>query len=323
MEHFSPIVRHCIEACFTICFSTTGRPQLATARPTDPSDWGFNAQALQATARAADWSDHELIGFLTYGCYDYSPNAPPISWFAPQSASVFKQWNSFADSMEKEIRMGWMTGPYDSIPTVPFRVVPGTAIPKPRQPTKFRTIWNASVPSPELLGSAVSNCSGMELPVASSTAAILPPYLAIAWMSIERVCVSLHVLAQVSIATGTQICGLGRNYAHWFIMFHMAQPKHWKSCVFFRNAFYVDVQAQMGRVASAHLVLRTSFLVNALSMQRAACEFEQRLNNGTVPKPIAIWARQRQEHNNIMQMMPLLFLIFQDDILELVLGHIS
>lgn len=189
IEDYSSLVLRCLEAGFTIRFTTQGQPNLACARPTAPSDWGFNAQSLQAAAREAAWPDQELIGFLTYGCYDYSPNTTPVSWFAPHSASVFKQWRAFADSVDKEIRLGWMQGPYDFVPTVPFPVVPGAAIPKPRQANKFRTIWNAYIPGQGLAGSGVSNGNGLELPVASNTAVVLPQYLAMAWISIQRVVV--------------------------------------------------------------------------------------------------------------------------------------
>lgn len=91
--------------------------------------------------------------------------------------------------------MGWVKCPYDFIATVSFRVVPGAAILKPSQPNKFRNICNASVRVPNMADSAVGNGNGLELPVASNTAAILLPYLPISWLSIERVCVSLHILA--------------------------------------------------------------------------------------------------------------------------------
>lgn len=134
LEEYSPIVRRCLDAGFTIRFIPDGRPSLAIAQVTTPEDWSFNAATLQAEATAVAWPDKELIAFLTFGTYDYSADTPPVSWFAPHNISVYKHWKVFADSVSKEIGLGWMHGPHDFIPTIPFRVVPGAAIPKKRQP---------------------------------------------------------------------------------------------------------------------------------------------------------------------------------------------
>lgn len=52
--------------------------------------------------------------------------------------------------MEKEIKAGWIRGTWSHPSTVPFLIVPGAAIPKPRRPDHYRIIWNASVPGPHL-----------------------------------------------------------------------------------------------------------------------------------------------------------------------------
>lgn len=75
---------------------------LVTAKPKAHTDSGFNEQVLQATERAANCQDQEPIGFLTYGCYDYSPNKPPISWFDQHRTSVFKKWTAFAEAWQKK-----------------------------------------------------------------------------------------------------------------------------------------------------------------------------------------------------------------------------
>lgn len=175
--------------------------------PTTPNDWVFYATALQEEARSSSWPDHELLDMFTYGCYDCSPDTTPVSWFAPHSASVYKQWPDFAASVRKEINLGWMEGPWNHIPTVPFRVVPGASIPKPRQPGTFRTKWNASIPGPHLSKSVVDTGNNQSLSVASNAVPVLPHYLAISWLSIERVCLHLHILASAAATTGESIWG--------------------------------------------------------------------------------------------------------------------
>lgn len=72
----------------------------------------------------------------------------------------------------------------------------------------------------------------------------------------------------------------------------------------------------MGSVDSTKLGKRTSFLVTALAMGKAAYEFEQRLHRCTVPKHIDIWAHKRREHKNTAQLTPLLLLVFKEDMTD-------
>lgn len=207
LEDYSTLVRRCLAAGFTIQFVPDRRPKLATVQVTQPEDWRFNAAELQSAVRAISWPDNELIAFLTFGGYDYSADTPSVSWFSPHSSSVYKEWQEIANSSTKEIRLGWMKGPYAFIPTITFRIVPGAAIQKPSQPNRFRTIWNDSIPSPMMDYSAIRNGNGIELPVASNAAARMHSYMAMDWLSIERVALSLHILADTALKTGEELRG--------------------------------------------------------------------------------------------------------------------
>lgn len=128
-----------------------------------------------------------MIDFLTYGGYDYSYRTPPLSWFARHSRALYTHWGPFSKSVRKEIWLCWMAGTSGFIPMVPFQVVPSTAITEPRQPSKFRTIWNASILVPRMTKSAVENGANLEVTVSSNPNAIVPQYLVMVWLSIESV----------------------------------------------------------------------------------------------------------------------------------------
>lgn len=68
------------------------------------------------------------------------------------------------------------------------------------------------------------------------------------WLSIERVYLALNIMANAGNATRSLVMGRGRDFDHWFKVFPMAKPEHWKACLFFSGNFYVDYRAQMGRV---------------------------------------------------------------------------
>lgn len=172
-----------------------------------------------------------------------------------------------------------MKGPWPFIPTIPFRVVLGYTIPKPRQPERYRTIWNASVAGPHIAKSAVDNGGCLTLPVkgngacvtllvACTDGAVLTPYKAMAWLSIELECFKLHILLGVASTGGKRIEQLSHDFSHWFKMFFVGHTEQWKACAFFCNPFYIDVRAQMGQLASSHLGQRTSFLNTLIAMRR-------------------------------------------------------
>lgn len=148
-------------------------------------------------------------------------------------------------------------------------------------------MWNALVPGTHLTKSAVDNGNDVVLSVASNAADILPSYMAMAWLSIERLCTSLYVLAGAPHATGQPIERRIRDYSHWFKNFAMAKAKQWKARVIFCDYFYIDVRAQMGRMASAHLEKRTFFLIGAIDMSRVAQIFRKRMQDGQVTEQIA------------------------------------
>lgn len=86
------------------------------------------------------------------------------------------------------------------------------------------------------------------------------------------------------------------------------------------DRFYLDFQAQMGRVASAHLGQRASFLIAAVAMEKETQELKRRISRGTIPKFLTQWIEQHTEHN-MEQIIPLLFLVLQENMLELAVGN--
>lgn len=143
------------------------------------------------------------------------------------------------------------------------------------------------MPGPHLAKSAVYKGTDFVLPVASNAAEILPSYMTMPWLSIERVCSSLHIIAGAASATGQTIEGRRRYYSQWFKIVAMAKPEQWKARAFSCDSFYIELRTQMGRVASAHLGQRTSYLIAAIAMRRAAQVFRQRVQDDQVPEQIA------------------------------------
>lgn len=50
-----------------------------------------------------------------------------------------------------------------------------------------------------------------------------------AGLSIEGLCVLLHILAGVALATDTTTQGRSRDFEHWLQIFYMIRPEQWKA----------------------------------------------------------------------------------------------
>lgn len=111
--------------------------------------------------------------------------------------------------------------------------------------------------------------------------------------------------------------GRFRDYAHWFKIFLLLVIEHWKECVFFRNKLYLDLEVQMGTVAGTHLGKCESFLLTEIAMTHAVVVFKNSVVCGDVPTVLAKSERERRAIYEIEQATKLLFLVFQDDMLEL------
>lgn len=178
------------------------------------------------------WPDKELLHFLRFGYYEYLEETPTVYWFAPHSRTAYSQWATFFDNVSQEIADGWLKGAWSHPPAVPFRVVPGATIPKPRRPNAFRNIWNGSIPGPTCPRSAVNNGNGCVRPVATNAVDFVPSRLAMMWLSIERVGERLVVLAQAAQAAGETPTGRSWDFKSWFRMLRVTPTDVWKCCAF-------------------------------------------------------------------------------------------
>lgn len=88
MEDYTPVVRTCLHAWFTIKFIHAVQSKLLSLQPTKQKEFFFNSDALQAAAREKAWPNHELVGMLTYGGHDYSSETPPVPW-SPRICPLF------------------------------------------------------------------------------------------------------------------------------------------------------------------------------------------------------------------------------------------
>lgn len=123
--------------------------------------WGFNAGQVRRRKELLNCPDHEVLHFLEYGCCEYSEDTPPVSWFAPHSSTVYAHWATFHENVSQEIKDCWLVGPWQHPLAVPFRIIPGATMPKPRRPNACRNIFNRSVPGPRFTRSAASNGRGL------------------------------------------------------------------------------------------------------------------------------------------------------------------
>lgn len=200
-------------------------------------------------------------------------------------------------------------------------MVPGAAIPKLRRPNKFRVIYNSSITLFHYSNSAIDNGRDGRLPVSTIADAALPSFIAFEWLYIEQVQELLEILSVVSIEVKPLVRGLTLDIAFWFRMVATAQKEYRNGLLFFLGAFQIDRRAQMGLVASAHSGQRLSVLLTSLASNPALGLSRSALYRKEIHSAIARCLYDRAAVTNLLQGLPLIFQSFQDDMLQVAVGH--
>lgn len=103
MEDYAPAVQEILTQGGTIIWDKKGRQSLTRTRPTKRADRGFNAEAVRRAGIRLGCKDKEMLQFLKFGCYDCSKNTPQELWFAPHSATIYRNWVTFHKNFQDEI----------------------------------------------------------------------------------------------------------------------------------------------------------------------------------------------------------------------------
>lgn len=106
--------------------------------------------------------------------------------------------------------------------------------------------------------------------IATNVEATLPPYLAIAWRSVERACWLIDALAIEAVPSRKQLVDSSSDFGNCFKMTRLAGAKHWKECVYVQGELVIDIREKTVRIASDHFGQRTYFLISVTAMDRVA-----------------------------------------------------
>lgn len=106
IEDYAPLVSEVVSKGGTIIWDKRGRPSIARPRPTSKEQWGFNAGAVRKAGELLRWKDKEILYFPKFGFFEYSQENPPVSLFAPHSATVYDHWKNFHKNVQDKILKG-------------------------------------------------------------------------------------------------------------------------------------------------------------------------------------------------------------------------
>lgn len=159
----------------------------------------------------------------------------------PPAASTYNHFDVYAANISADIRKGWISMPLPVTRTIPFCIVPGDAIPKPRQPEKFRVIANASVPTPRHLQIAIRTPTGKRIPVLTNATARLPASFSFTWASIDDATESILILARAAKVGSMVLRGRPCDYVKWFRQLATRRDEHWKSLLALLDQLWIDL----------------------------------------------------------------------------------
>lgn len=263
LNEYHPTVVKVIRAGFTLELPKKSPPKICAVVPLQRRDWGFDAERLMQDGMSIDWRDKELLFYLKWGFYDYSPDTPPICSFSPHQKKIWEAGGEF----EEAIQESWIGESQDHPPTIPFQVTPGSV--ERKRDNSWRLVWNASWPALGTHESLVNTSDSGWIPVSSNANTRLPENLQFEWGAIEINNEILEILADGARCAGEKLLGTTLDLKKWFRQLAMSKGERWKTTMHVMGEFRQDKRMQMGRSSSAHSAQRTTLLIAEL-IERAA-----------------------------------------------------
>lgn len=93
--------------------------------------------------------------------------------------------------------------------------------------------------------------------------------------------------------------------------------------IFFLNELYIYIRAQMGRLGSAHIGQQTSILIVTVAIRNCAKKSKRLRSINKCPVLLVQWSMQYIKELKPEQALTLLFLVFQDKLLEPAIGEVA
>lgn len=289
--------------------------------PSDTSDlnWGFNATRLKTEAERLGWKDLAILHELLYGFDDLSAETPAICCASPHQSQAIKNAQPFEMLIIKEVEAKWYTEPGDMPLTWPFRLVPGSVVPK-RQIGIFRLIWNLSWPARRTANSAITNGQTTR-PLASNDNTTIPSWMRFEWPTIAANNQTIAILNTLAQRIGAQVVGTTLDFKDWFRQLAASKKDWWKAQVVTREGCRIDKRVQMGRKTSAFHGQRLAYLIAEIIED--AADTEQWATHGLTKErkdQVTEWMRERatlgKRQHRAFRVSP-----FQDDLTILAVGE--
>ncbi|KAJ1449182.1 hypothetical protein M885DRAFT_573177 [Pelagophyceae sp. CCMP2097] len=280
IDDMTPLAQEVIRAGFTFWIDAVGKPHVLVPRPVG-LDLPHN-RAILGEMQLLGWCDAELQSFMTWGVSDYSDKTPRgVSTFAPNHLSTVNDGMAvlYEKTLAKEVGLGW-TLPGRYFPHVfPALVRPGGSRRKPATADEpdgsSRNLVDASWPKEGTPWAFARDSDGVLRLLASNAntdVGAIPP---IEWSTVEVNAEAAAILGTACRRAGVGMRGGVIDLSKWFRQMVVASTEWTKQCLNWRGQYYLDVRMQMGKVSSANVAQRVTFLLVAACERRLDSEIAE------------------------------------------------
>lgn len=173
----------------------------------------------------------------------------------------------FFRCVDKEIEKGWMLAPATSTPTIPFRVIPGSIVPKNGTTEGAGLVWNASWTLYKAYTGVILTPSGQWVEVSENSHSRLPQSTDLEWATIEENCETIEIIADGAITARLPLQTRIFDVKSWSRQLAIDDRDASKQVFHVRGGLRKDLRWQMGSSAASHNVQRLTILLGRLVMK--------------------------------------------------------
>lgn len=236
-HEYSKTAREVIESKCYIVQKPDGSIGIETSTPLSNNEWGFNAGDILKDEEGNDWPYKDLMDSRRYGCSDYAEDTPMICTDSPHERAAKLDPQEFLRCVDKDVNAGWLGLPPKIPKTVPFRVIPGSIVPKKDAADGGRLVWNNSWSMPNSYAGTVRNMKGDWVPIAANEHVHFTEGAGLEWTSIESNKEVISILADGEIATMLPLLEIIYDLKDWFLQLAIYKTDYWKQTCHLRGGF--------------------------------------------------------------------------------------
>lgn len=292
---YTPLALEVFRLGHSIIVNEHGKVDIATEKKTGTK---MNVELFTGKAIIAGVRDFDALDQLLYGVKDNTPSTPMNSIYSSNQASAVEHAVGFQKTLSGEMDKGYFhpASPAKDFLAVPLRKSAWGGVVKANG--SIRNIADESLKGlKHAEDEYFTDEDGNVRFYASNRNHDADTLLEFSWLSVSDVCCAISILLfVVSIAPlAGGLLGQCYDLKGWFRQMEVSRCDWYKQCGAWKGEYYMDMRSQMGRVCSAHICQRISFMIAIILLYAIEEAYMEKYGWITNEEPWASLNQWRQE----------------------------